>query len=85
MEVENPFLSGFLCLDCCLGKFLTFDNLRKWKVWILDWCYMCKCNGESVDHLFLHDPVAMNLRSMVLGLFGVNSVMPKSVVGLLAC
>ena len=46
---------------------------------------MCKCNGESVVHLFLHGPVAMNLRSMVLGLFGVNSVMPKSVVGLLAC
>ena len=22
---------------------------------------MCKCNGESVDHLFLHCPVAMDL------------------------
>ena len=37
------------------------DNLRKRKVWILDWCYMCKCNGESVDHLFLHCLVAIDL------------------------
>ena len=45
---------------------------------------MCKYNGESVDHLFLHCPVAMDLWSMVLDLFGVSWVMPKSVVGLLA-
>ena len=33
---------------------------------------MCKCNGESVDHLFLHCPVAMDLWSVVLVLFGVS-------------
>ena len=68
-----------------LGKCLTVDNLRKMKIWILDWCYMCKCNGESVDLLFLHYPVASDLWSMVFGLFGVSWVMPQSVVGLLAC
>ena len=46
---------------------------------------MCKCNGESVDHLFLHYPVAMDMWAMVFGLFGVSWVMPQSVVGLLAC
>ena len=46
---------------------------------------MCKCNGESVDHLFLHCPVATDLWAMVLGLFGVNWVMPKFVVEILAC
>ena len=46
---------------------------------------MCKCNDESLDHLFLRCLVAMDLRSLVLGLFGVSWVMPKSVVGLLAC
>ena len=61
------------------------DNLRKIKVWILDWCYMCKCNGESVDHLFLHCLIAIDLWSMVLGLFGVSWVMPKLVGELLAC
>ncbi|XP_050277754.1 uncharacterized protein LOC126719217 [Quercus robur] len=47
-----------------LRKCLTIDNLRRRKVWILDWCYMCKCNGESVDHLFLHCLVAMDMWAM---------------------
>ena len=46
---------------------------------------MCKSNGESVDHLFLHCLVAMDLWSMVLGLFGLSWVMPHSVLGLLGC
>ena len=46
---------------------------------------MCKSNGESVDHLFLHCLVAMDLWSMVLGLFGVSWVMPHTVLGLLGC
>ena len=66
------------------GKCMTIDNIKKRKVWILNWCYMCECNSESVDHLFLHCLVAMDLWSMVLGLFGVSWVIPKSVVGLLA-
>ena len=46
---------------------------------------MCKCNGELVDHLFLHCSVAMDLWYIVLDLFGVSWVMPQSVLGLLAC
>ena len=46
---------------------------------------LCKRNGELVDHLFLHYPFAMDLRSMVLGLFGVSWLMPRTVLGLLGC
>ena len=46
---------------------------------------MCKCNSESVDHLFLHCPVASELWDMIFGLFGVSWVMPLSIVGLFAC
>ena len=46
---------------------------------------MCKCNCETVDHLFLHCPVALELWDMVFGLFGVYWVMPMFVVGLFAC
>ena len=45
---------------------------------------MCKGNGESVDHLLLQCPIASNLHSLILGLFGVYWVMPKS-IELLAC
>ena len=43
---------------------------------------MCKCYEESVNHLLLHCPVAIELWAMVLGLFGVYWVMPKIVVDL---
>ena len=80
-----PSRVAFFVWTATLGKCLTIDNLRKRKVCILDWCYVCKCNSESVDHLFLHCPVALELWDMVFGLFGVRWVMPLSVVGLFAC
>ena len=52
-----------------MGTILTIDNLRK-KVLILDWFYMCKSNGESVDHILLHSPIVFELWSMVFTLFG---------------
>ena len=64
MKAED-LSSGFLYLECCFGEMSEIDNLRKMKVWILDWCYICKCNGKSVDHLFLHFPIAKDLWSMV--------------------
>ena len=76
---------AFFVWTTALGKILTIDNLRKKRVRITYWCYMYKCNGKSVDHLLLRCPIASDLWSMVLGLFGVYWVMPKSVVELLAC
>ena len=75
----------FFVWTIALGKWLTIDNLRKRKICILDWYYMCKCNSETIDHLFLHCLVAMELWDMVFGLLGVCWVMPMSVVELLAC
>ena len=76
---------AFFVWTIALGKCLTIDNLRKRKLCILGWCYMCKCYSEIVDHLFLHCPVAMELWDMVFGLFVVCWVMPKFVVELPAC
>ena len=80
-----PSRVAFFVWTAALGKCLTIDNLRKRKVCILDWCYMCKCSSESVSHLFLHCPVAAEVWDMVFGLFGVSWVMPSFVVGLFAC
>ena len=82
LEFRGSSESSLLCMDC---KILTIDNLRKRKIRITDWCYMCKCNGEFVDHLLLHCPIASDLWSMILGYFGVYWVMPKYVVELLVC
>ena len=46
---------------------------------------MCKRNGESVNHLLIHCPLAFDLWSMVFTLVGIHWVMPKTMVELLAC
>ena len=46
---------------------------------------MSKVGGESVNHLLLHCPVALELWDLVLALFGVAWVMPKGVEELLCC
>ena len=30
------------------------DNLRGRGIDFVDWCIMCRCNGEMVDHLLPH-------------------------------
>ena len=62
----------FFSWSASLGKILTTDNLRKRRVLVLDWCYMCKNCGEPVDHLLLHCPIACELWSLVFCLFGIH-------------
>ena len=89
---KAPPRVAFFVWITALGKILKIDHLRKRKVRIIDLCYVCKCNGEFVDHLLLHCPITSDLWSLILGLwslisglYGVYWVMPKSVVELLAC
>ena len=51
---------------------------------VVDWCCICKRNGETTDHLLLHCPVAQKLWNMVCSLLGVHWVISYSVVELLA-
>jgi predicted DNA-binding protein with PD1-like motif len=56
-----------------LGKILTMDNLRKWHIIVVDWCCLCKKNGETVGGLLLHCEVACaiwNVFSVDLGYLG---------------
>ena len=49
-------------------KILTGDNLRGRGMDFVDWCIMCRCNGETVDHLLLHCEKAYQL--WILSLVG---------------
>ena len=62
----------FFAWTTALGKILAIDNLRRYRVIILDWCYMCKKAGETVDHLLSHCEYASELWSLVFCLFGVQ-------------
>ena len=64
-----------------MGRILTVDNLCKRQIIVTKWCYMCKNSGESMDHLLLHCPIAMELWSMVFRIFGFHWVMLLRVFG----
>ena len=75
---------AFFSWTIALGKILTTGNLWKRHIAMLEWCFMCKRCGESMDHIFLHYPIAYELWSMVFCLFGIHWVMPYHVSELLA-
>ena len=70
-----PSWVAFFSWTASLGKILTTENLCYKGVTVVDWCYMCKKSGESVNHLLLHCPIAYELWSMVWAIFGLQWVM----------
>uniref|UniRef100_A0A2N9G8E7 Reverse transcriptase zinc-binding domain-containing protein n=1 Tax=Fagus sylvatica TaxID=28930 RepID=A0A2N9G8E7_FAGSY len=68
-----------------MGCILTIDNLRKRHVIVLDWCYMCKESGESIDHLLLHCLAAREILNFIFSMFSILWVMPGGVMDLLSC
>jgi hypothetical protein len=75
----------FFSWSAAQGKILTVENLRKKNIIIVDRCYLCKRDGESVDHLLLHCDVASTLWIHVFTRFGMSWVMLKRVIDLFAC
>ena len=59
--------------------YLTLDNLRR-NIYIVNRCFMCKNNWESVGHLLLRCSYAYNLWMFVFSLFRVSWVMPTSLL-----
>ena len=55
-QSKVPPRVAFFFMVNLFRKNLTIDNLRKRRIVVLDWCYMYKRCGESVDHLLLHCP-----------------------------
>ena len=49
---------------------MTVDNFRRRQVVVVDWRCMRKQNGETIDHLLIHGPIAQELWNMVCSLFG---------------
>ena len=80
-----PSKVNFFIWTAALGKILTMDNLRKRRLFVLDWCGMCKRDGESVDHLFLHCSIAQEIWDLAFSMFEVIWVMPRRVMDLLHC
>ena len=50
---------------------------------MLDWCYMCKESGESLDHLLLHCLAARKIWNFIFSMFSIHWVMLGGVMDLL--
>jgi hypothetical protein len=83
LESQGSLSGSFFVWTTAIRKILMLDNLRKKNVVVVEWCYMCKKSGESIDHLLIHCAVAIELWSSILCLFGVDWVMPRWVIDLL--
>jgi hypothetical protein len=82
---EGSSQGSFFVWVAAMGRIISIDNLRKQRVLVVDWCFMCKRSGESIDHLLLHCPISQELWCFILCLFGVQLVMPRGVKELLDC
>ena len=69
-KVKAPRRVSFFVWTAVWNWILTGDNLRGRRMVFVDWCIMCHCNGETVDHLLLHYDKAYRLWSLVFRTFG---------------
>ncbi|KAG2720367.1 hypothetical protein I3760_02G032600 [Carya illinoinensis] len=84
-KAKVPSKVAFFGWLVSLEKVLTTDNLRKRGFYVMDWCTMCKNDGESVNHLFLHCEMATTLWNELFVKLGIVWVMPFQVVDFLVC
>jgi hypothetical protein len=82
---KAPPRVAFFAWTAAWGKILTVDNLRRRGLVVVNRCWLCESDGESVDHLLLHCGAARALWNAFFVRFGLYWVMPCSVKELLAC
>jgi hypothetical protein len=71
-RTKSPTRAAFFVWSVALRKILTLDNLRKRQVVVINRCFMCKKDGELVDHLLLHCKVAHALWCNMFSRLGLS-------------
>ena len=70
-QSKVPPRVAFISWSASLEIFLQLISFAKKGIIILDWCYMYKRCEKLVDHLLLHCPIAFEMWSLALCLFGL--------------
>ena len=85
LEAKSCIQSFFLLMGCLLGENLNSRELSKRNIILVSWCCLCKENGVTFDYLLLHCPFLKEIWDLVFALFGLQWLMPRKVIDLLAC
>jgi hypothetical protein len=84
-RTKAPLRVAFFAWMAAKSKIPTIDNLRWRGMIVINRCWLCESDGESMDHLLLHCGVAIALWNVIFNRFGLCWVMPGSVRELFAC
>ena len=76
-HTKAPSIVAFFTWMAVLGKIFTLDNLRKSNIIVINRCCLCKADGETIDHLFLHYEIALSLWHAIFNRFVLSWVMPS--------
>jgi hypothetical protein len=80
---QAPPRVAFFVWTAARSRILTLDNLGRRGMVVVNRCWLCEKEGESVDHLLLHCGTASELWNAFFVRFGLCWVMPRSVKDLL--
>ncbi|RVW70045.1 hypothetical protein CK203_059033 [Vitis vinifera] len=69
----------FFAWEATWRKIFTLDSLKKRGWQLPNRCFLCGCEEETVNHILLHCTVVRVLWEIILALFGVPWVFPKTV------
>jgi hypothetical protein len=83
-RTKAPPRVAFFVWTAVRGKILTLDNLRRRGMVVVNRCWLCESDGESVDHLLLHCGAARTLWNSFFTRFGLCWVMPSTIKDLYA-
>ena len=74
-SIWNPIVPpklGFFAWEASWGKVLTLDQLKKRGITLVNRCFLCEENEETIDHLLIHCSRAKMLWDLLLAITEVN-------------
>ena len=85
-SIWNPIVPpklGFFAWEASWGKVLTLYQLKRRGIPLVNRCFLCEENEETIDHLLIHCSRAKMLWDLLLAITDSNWVFPRTVRQLL--
>ena len=81
-SIWNPIVPpklGFFAWEASWGKVLTLDQLKRRGIPLVNRCFLCEEEEETIDHLLIHCSRAKMLWNLFLAIMDYNWVFPLTV------